>query len=339
MAGLAILCSGQAGQRCDMLDGILGAADCSDACGAASRVLGQDVAAWWAALDPAGLFDNANAQFAIALYQVATWGRLASALPTPRCIAGYSLGELLAWHVAGALDAEETLRLVRIRARLMDEHAPSGHDGISPSAASGATGGCLVLWRGDRGPALRAARDRAMADCGLAIAIHRPGGELLLGGPAAAVDCFFAAPGVAHPELKRLPVTVPSHTPWLAGAVAPFAAALSASRLGTPNVPVLAGIDAAVLRDRDAGIAALSRQLACPLRWDWCMDALAGAGVNLVLELGPGKDLAQQAAAELGIEARSAEEFGSPEALMTWVAARCSGRRMHPSLPSPGQGT
>lgn len=335
MGGLAVLCSGQAGQRCDMLDEILGAADCSDACAAASRVLGQDVATWWARLDTAALFANANAQLAIALYQIATWGRLAAGLPRPLRVAGYSLGELIAWHVAGALDAEETLRLARARAELMDRHAPPAEANAAPDmAAATAEGGgtcsapatadgCLILWRGGRSPALRAARDRAMADCGLAVAIHRPGGELVLGGTAAAAARFVACPEVAHPELKRLPVTVPSHTRWLDDAVAPFAALLDASALRDAQLPLLGGTDAAVLRRRAEGVAALSRQLARPIRWDWCMDALAGAGVEVVLELGPSKDLAQLAAAELKVEARSADEFGSAEAALAWVAARC----------------
>ncbi len=312
MAGLAILCSGQAGQRCDMLDDLLGAADCGPACAAASRVLGRDVATWWAGLDAEALFANANAQFAIAFYQIATWGRIAVGLPPPRRMAGYSLGEVVAWHVAGALDAEGTLRLVQARARLMDEYAPPGGEA-----------GCLVLWRGGRAPALRAARDRAMAACGLAVAIRRPGGELVLGGSADAVSCFMASPGVAHPELKRLPVTVPSHTPRLAGAVAPFAAQLAASPLADARVPVIGGIDGASLHTRNDAIRSLSRQLAETVRWDWCLDALAGAGVEVVLELGPGKDLAQLAVAEYGMEARAADEFGSPDALREWVAARC----------------
>lgn len=309
----AILCSGQAGQRCDMLDAILADPRHAALCAAAGRVLGEDVTTWWAALTPRALFENAHAQFAIALYQLAVWDRIAPSLPDAARVAGYSLGEITAWHVAGALDAEATLRLVHARARLMDLHAPPG-----------GAAGCLLLWRGRAGPARRASRDRAMAATGIDIAIARGDHETVLGGPAEALDTFLAQPGIADPDLKRLPVSIPSHTHYLEGAVEPFAAALASSPLGTPHVPVLAGIDARSLRSREDGIVALSRQVAQTIRWDWCMDNLAAAGIDVFLELGPGNDLARQVAAAIpGCDSRSVDEFGCAEAAAEWVRARC----------------
>src|SRR5574338_476947 len=247
---LAILCSGQAGQHGRMLDEILAAPGCAELRAVASEALGQDVGAWWRGLDEAALFANANAQFAIALYQIAAWSRLAPALPAPPvAVAGYSLGEVLAWHVAGTLDAAETLRLVRERAALMDRQAPPG------------SGGCMVLWRGRSTPAMRAARERALAAHGLAVAIHRPGGDQVLGGPGATVDGFRQA--------------------------------VAASRLAPPRTPVVAGIDGALLRRAEDAPTYLSRQLAEPLRWDWCQETLASLGVEVALELGPGSDLAK----------------------------------------------
>lgn len=310
---LAVLCSGQAGQHAAMLDEILGASDTAPLCAAASRVLGCDVAAWWSRLAPQDLFANAHAQLAITLYQLAQWQRVRPGLPRPLRVAGYSLGEVVAWHVAGALDAEATLRLVHTRAALMDRHAP-------PCGEAG----CLLLWRGRCTPARRAARDRAMTATGVHTAIVRSGDEWVLGGSAAALDRFLAEPGIADPELKRLPVSVPSHTPALAAAVAPFATALDQSPLGDPEIPVLAGIDGASLGRREDGVAALSAQLARTLRWDWCLDSLAAAGVTVVLELGPGADLAHLALAALpGCEARSVDEFGSAAAAADWAAERC----------------
>lgn len=306
---LAILCSGQAGQHGRMLDEILAAPGCAELRAVASEALGQDVGAWWRGLDEAALFANANAQFAIALYQIAAWSRLAPALPAPPvAVAGYSLGEVLAWHVAGTLDAAETLRLVRERAALMDRQAPPG------------SGGCMVLWRGRSTPAMRAARERALAAHGLAVAIHRPGGDQVLGGPGATVDAFLADPAVRHADLRRLQVSVPSHTPWLAGAVDGFRQAVAASRLAPPRTPVVAGIDGALLRRAEDAPTYLSRQLAEPLRWDWCQETLASLGVDVALELGPGSDLAKLLEAGLpGAAARAVEEFSSPAQIASWL--------------------
>lgn len=307
---LAILCSGQAGQHCRMLDDILAAPDCGELRAAASEVLGQEVDAWWRGLDEQAIFANANAQFAIALFQIATWARISSLVPAPAVVAGYSLGEVLAWHVAGALGAADTLRLVRERAASMDRHAPAGE------------GACMVLWRGRSTPAMRAARERAMAAHGLAVAIHRPGGDLVLGGPAAAVDAFMADPAVANADLKRLQVSVPSHTNRLAGAAESFRETLAASRIGDPRVLVLAGIDGSLLRRREDGLSHLSRQLAEPLRWDWCEETLASLGVDMALELGPGNDLAKLLENDVpGVSARAVEEFAHPTEVSNWLAA------------------
>jgi [acyl-carrier-protein] S-malonyltransferase len=308
---LAILCSGQAGQHRRMLDDILAAPDCAGLRATATAVLGQDVAAWWQGLDEAEIFANANAQFAIALFQIATWARIAPLLPSPAVVAGYSLGEVLAWHIAGAMDAATTLAVVRERASQMDRYGPPGGTG------------CMVLWRGRSTPALRAAGERALAAHGLALAIQRPGGERVLGGPAAAVAAFLADPAVAAADLKRLAVSVPSHTPWLTGAVAPFRQALEAAPLTDPSVPVVAGIDGSLLRRREDALAYLPRQLAEPLRWDWCQDTLASLGVDLALELGPGNDLAKLLeAAVAGTAARGVEEFASPGEIAAWLEAR-----------------
>ncbi|QID19567.1 acyltransferase domain-containing protein [Nitrogeniibacter mangrovi] len=310
---LAILCSGQARQHCQMLDALLVAPDCAALCETASAVLGEPVDRWWHALDARTLFLNRNAQFAIALYQIAAWQRLSAQLPqAPAVVAGYSLGEVMAWHVAGALDAADTLALVRERARLMDTCLPPAPPGQ----------GCMALWRGRTPPALHEARAAAMRRHGIVVAIHRPGGDWVLGGPPAAMDAFAADPAIAAADLKRLPVEVPSHTALLVGAVAPFRAALARAPLHSPSMPVIAGIDGRLQRQDSDALDSLPRQLAEPLHWDWCMETLASMAVDVAIELGPGNDLARQLETELpGSVARAVDEFADAADMGQWLAA------------------
>jgi len=309
---LAILCSGQAGQRRDMLDELLLAPECAPVRDAASAALGQDVAQWWNALDEHKIFLNANAQFAIAYYQIATWSRIAPLLPQVSLVAGYSLGELIAYFVAGSLDAEETFRLVRERARLMDAAAA----GINSSGS-----GCMALWRGRVSSATLAARDRAIADYGLYVAIRRRTGEEVLAGPSEAIARFVAELQPLNPNLLRLPVTIPSHSHYLAAAADSFRDILHASAIAAPRVTVLAAVDAAPVRSREQAIAALSRQIATTIRWDGCMDALAEFGIDAVIELGPGNDLARLVEAEHPqIAARAVSDFRDYRALSDWLA-------------------
>jgi len=304
---LAILCSGQAGQHRGMLDGLLAAPECEPVHQAASAALGRDVSEWWGELDEKEIFLNANAQFAIAYYQIATWTRIARLLPEISLVAGYSLGELIAYHVAGALDAAETFKLVRARARLMD-------------AAAGSDGGCMALWRGRVSPATLAARDRAIADYGLDVAIKRRTGEEVLAGPSDAIARFVADLQAANPNLVRLPVTIPSHTHYLAAAADSFRDILCASSIAPPRMTVLRAVDATPVRSRDQAIDALSRQISTTIRWDRCMDALAEFGIDAVIELGPGNDLARLVEAEHPqIRARAVDDFGDYRALADWL--------------------
>ncbi|MCB1957416.1 MAG: acyltransferase domain-containing protein [Rhodocyclaceae bacterium] len=313
---LVILCSGQAGQHRAMLDGILDAEDCAELCEAASSVLGQPVAAWWSNLDEAALFANAHAQFAIALYQAASWQRLSARLPVaPAAVAGYSLGEVIAWHISGALGARELLSLVRERASLMDDSSPPAEPGAH----------CMALWRGRSTPTMRQALADAVVRHGVAVAIHRPGGQCVLGGPAAAMAAFEKDAAVADGGLKPLAVGVPSHTPWLAGAENPFRARVRAMAFGDPRFPVIAGVDGAVQRQGAAAADSLAQQLARPLHWDWCLETLAGLGVDVGIELGPGNDLSLQVESELsGAAARALHEFASADEAVAWVARYAS---------------
>lgn len=307
---LAILCSGQAGQRRDMLDALLSDPDMAGLCDLASGILGEEIRGWWRNLPESAIFDNETAQFAIAFYQLAVWMRISTVVPAPFMVAGYSLGELLAYHVSGAVDASETLRLVRHRARCMSEAAGS----------LDTRGGCMALWRGRTSPSALAARDRLIADNGLDIAIERRSVEQVLSGPANAIDRFLADPAIANADIVRLAVSTPSHSRYLASAGPAFRDVLEKSGLAAPAVPVLAGIDARVVRTAEEAYTALSRQIYMTLQWDRCMRALEEAGITAVIELGPGNDLARLIEMECPrIAARSVEEFRDWRSLPEWL--------------------
>lgn len=293
-----------------MLDELLQAPECESIRQMASDVLGRDIAQWWYGLDEREIFLNANAQFAIAYYQMATWERIKPLLPEVSLIAGYSLGELITYHVAGALSAAETFRLVRARAQVMDD-AASGID---------TEGGCMALWRGRVSPSTLAARDRAMAEYGLDVAIRRRTGEEVLAGPGAAIGRFVAELQVLNPGLVRLPVTIPAHSRYLEQASAAFRDILAASAIVAPGITVLGAVDAMPVHSRDAAIDALSRQISTTIRWDGCMEALAESGIDKAIELGPGNDLAKLLSAEHPqISARAVGDFGDYRALEDWL--------------------
>jgi [acyl-carrier-protein] S-malonyltransferase len=186
--------------------------------------------------------------------------------------------------------------------------------------SSNAGSGCMVLWRGRVSPATLAARDRAIAEYGLAIAIKRRTGEEVLAGPGDAVARFVADLKTANPNLVRLPVTIPAHSHYLSHASAAFRGILNASSIVAPLLPVLGAVDATPVRSREGAINALSRQISTTISWDECMNALAESGIDKVIELGPGNDLAKLLNAEHPqIQSHSVEDFGSYKALSDWI--------------------
>ena len=66
------------------------------------------------------MFDNRVTQPAIVGATLAMWEALKCRLPTPSLVAGYSIGELSAYGVAGALDPLDAVRLAATRAGLMN---------------------------------------------------------------------------------------------------------------------------------------------------------------------------------------------------------------------------
>jgi len=303
MAGrLAILCPGQGAQHPAMFD--MARSD-----PAASELLEE-----WSA-DPAlgatlqaGLgderFTNRIAQPAIVAATLAMWRALQATIATPALVAGYSIGELSAYGVAGALAPEDVIKLAVERARLMDAC-------VTDDAAQG-----MVALSGMPSGTV----DALLASTGFYPAIVTGDDALVAGGPAAQRDALASAAIAAGGHATVLPVAVASHTPLLTGAVAPFAVLLAHAQWRVPAFPVLSGITAEPVFDTAKALAELPRQIAEPIRWRECMDALSEAGVTVALELGPGAALARMLQSRNpNIACRSVTEFRSLDGIRAWV--------------------
>jgi malonyl CoA-acyl carrier protein transacylase len=80
------------------------------------------------------------------------------------------------------------------------------------------------------------------------------------------------------------------HSPAMAGAVAPFRAALEQVRLREPVVPVICGWSARPFDDVREELAAA---IVAPVRWREAMLALAALGAEQFVDFGPGSVLAK----------------------------------------------
>lgn len=255
--------------------------------------------------DPALLFSNRMAQPLIVAATLAIWTALGSAVAQPAIVAGYSVGELAAYAVAGSLAPSDAVRVARQRARLMD----ACRQAQTPQALVAVSG-----------VALAAAVPLARAH-GFYPAIENGEDSVVIGGPASSRDALLQAIAAAGGRTTVLPVELASHTPFIQGAVAPFAALLREQAFVDPQAPVVSGIAAEPVYDAGKAIEHLSRQLAEPIRWKDCMDALAEAGVTVALELGPGSSLTRMLQARHPqIACRSVADFRTLEGVRTWLS-------------------
>ena len=296
---LALLCPGQGAQHAAMFDRVRDLAAARPVLDATSELLGRDV---FAAATADDRFDNVRAQPLLCAASLAHWQGLREVLPTPTVIAGYSIGELAAHAIAGGVDAATCLALAAQRALLMDSASP----------ADAGLQAVLGLERHVLQP---------LCDLhGAHVAIANGQDHFIVGGTHASLQRLADAARPQGADIRPLPVHVPAHTPLLAAAVAPFAAALDASPLQAPRLPLLAGIDARPVRDRATAVHTLSAQLAQTIEWAQVMRQAFERGARVFLQLGPGNALARMVApAYPCCEVRAVEEFQSLEGAAAWV--------------------
>lgn len=306
-ARLAILCPGQGAQHAGMLE-LFGDAgqrmraeqwSLQDALGMPLEPVLND---------PKRLYANRHAQPLIAAASLAAWETVRAALPQsvqPALVAGYSIGELTAYAVAGSLAPRDAVALAARRASAMDACMQPGLQ----QAMLGVSGMALPLLR-----------ELLLQEDALHIAIETGEDSAIVGGLRAQVDALRARVEQRGARAVPLPVEVASHTPFMRGAAAPFLAEMKKLRFADPRIPVVCGVSAEIVRDSERAMSTLARQLAETLLWRQCMDSCAEAGVTIALELGPGNALSRMLSQRHPqIACRSVCEFRSAAGVAGWI--------------------
>jgi len=307
MSAMAILCSGQGYQGAAMFDLLADASEASPVFEAAKLVLdGKDPRRLVRDASNDDLHRDKVGQILCCTQAMAAWAVLSAKVPRPLVVAGYSIGELAAWGVAGLLDYEEVLHLASQRAAAMDKSTtqPSG----------------LVAIRG-------LTRDKLDPICkvhGAYVAIVNAEDQMLVGGTRKALEAIAQDARAAGAErTMMLPVAVPSHTPLLAEASEEFRQALFKAHLPEqvpPDVRLLSGIDGDTVFDVHMGAEKLARQIEQTVDWAACMESCRAAGVAKVLELGPGDALARMMREVISDgDVHSLSEFHSLSGFERWM--------------------
>ena len=150
-------------------------------------------------------------------------------------MAGHSLGEITGLVEAGALGAEDGLRLVAARGRLMQEAAEETGDG----------GMTAVRARDDN----REVIAEVAAANDVAIANDNAPDQLVLSGALDALDRVEAELSERGVRGKRLPVAGAFHSPLMEPAVEPFRTVVEGIEFAEPRVPVMSCVTARPFED------------------------------------------------------------------------------------------
>lgn len=218
---------------------------------------------------------------------LAKWG-FGNGEAKPAAVAGLSLGEYTALHLAGAFSFLDGLELVTLRGRAMQDAAEA-----SPS-------GMLALIGADETQANDVCAAARGSDTLVAANFNAPG-QVVISGSKPAID---RAVGVATEKGLRsavLPVAGAFHSPIMAPAAQRLAQALAGTTIKDPNCPVMSNVTGrahAAGQGRtmaDSIRALLVEQLTSPVRWEQCCKALLashGSAEAQFHELAPGVTLA-----------------------------------------------
>jgi len=304
---LAILCPGQGGQHAAMFDLVRNDARGREVLTAYALDQRLGLSLDTILNDPALLFANRHAQALVVAAGLAAWQVLREALPAPTLVAGYSIGELTAYGVADALTPTTAIAVAGARARAMDA--------------------CLAA---QPQQALMAISGLALAEVAAILTPHQAWvaietgvDTLIAGGRSMDVQAAAQQCETRGARTSLLPVSIASHTPLMAPALAPFAATLEALAFKDPAVPVLAGISGQEIHDKTAAQHCLVQQLSTTIRWSACMDACAERGITVALELGPGSALSRMLRErQPQIECRSLADFRSLAGAAKWLQSR-----------------
>ena len=199
---------------------------------------------------------------------------------SPDFVAGHSLGEYSALVAAESLNFFDAIKLVRLRAELMQAAVPTG------------TGKMAAIIGLEDALVVAACEEAANGDVVSAVNFNAPG-QVVVAGSTDAVDrAIEACKAKGARKAMPLPVSVPSHCALMNDAAEELAQALDEVSFNDAVIPVVQNVTAQPETRSSLLKANLVRQLYSPVLWTESVGTMLAHNVKVAVECGAGKVLA-----------------------------------------------
>lgn len=245
----------------------------------ADKVLGKSITTLCFEGPEDSLKQTVNTQPCIVTMSIAALEALKSQLDIkPDFVAGHSLGEYCAMYEAGVMSLETTFKAIQKRADLM-----------SASATGGAMSAILNAPEGALEEALKEASSVGYVD----VANYNSPAQVVITGDNDAVAKageILLAKGARR--VVPLPVSGAFHSKFMENASKEFVGFVSDLELNNAEIPVVTNVDAKATVESADFREKMPKQICSSVHWTQTIQQMANEGVEIFVEIGPGKVLA-----------------------------------------------
>ena len=254
-------------------------------------------------LSEADLYPNDFAQPFIFALQWCRWQKLKPLFDEIISFSGYSLGELSALSCSSNISFEQGLYLAQQRALLMTGAARSSSGLISVQGIN-----------------LKALEPR-LTKTATSVSIKISDSSFIVGGDDENLkQLTLQLEQLGVRSVKRLNVTIPSHTPLMNSAVAPYQQVLLQQTLNHLSIPIISGSGGQKYFKYSEAVNALIEQMNHAIDWDSCLTAIQENQPDIVLEIGPGTALSKMLLERHpSCVVRAVDDFKSMQGLEFWI--------------------
>lgn len=220
-----------------------------------------------------------NTQPAILTTSLALTAILIKRNITPKMTAGLSLGEYASLAVAGSLDVEDAIAIVKKRGKYMQEAVPLGVGGMAALLGLGKEEGTKICELSSEFGVVEPAN------------FNCPG-QIVIAGEVRAVEkaCEIAKEKGAK-RTMMLPVSAPFHTSLLKPAGIKLKEEFKKYTFHNADIPIVANVNASIETSSENIQNNLIEQVSSSVLWEDCMNTMIKEGIDTFIEIGPGKTL------------------------------------------------